>query len=226
MNTSTTKRKIRNALLLILLLSSFFVRVSVADEGFHELIEDSVLPVMQRSSGSSLAEEDWKEIAAIMEESGRSIPESVASAPSHTKDGLLRVLISSELGGTLGEWRVEEQAWYADMLVSLGLCETSELRVPQDGEITQERAVQLAADYLRQALDTDIPFEDGEKFQCTAQYVADSTWRARWYIEFGSRDSEDGTWFQVQLSPYGEIDEAGSSSGGDQEERAAQEQME
>lgn len=223
MNTSTINRKIGNlaALLLLLLLSLSFARISIADEGFHGLIESGVLPVMRRGSGSFLAEEDWKEIAAIMEESGRSIPESVASAPSHSKDGLLRALISSELGGTLGEWPVEEQAWYADLLVSLGLSEASELRIPQEGEITREQAVQLAADYLRRAIHTDAPFEDREKFLCTAQYVADSTWRARWYIEFSSRDPQDGAWFQVQLSPHGEIDEAHSGLSGDQGEHAA-----
>lgn len=214
MNTSMTTRQIRIFMvLLLLLLSPFFLaRVSTADwkpadTDFRNLIEKSILPVMKRSSDSFLDEAEWEEIAAIMEKSGRSIPESVASAPSHSKDGTLRALISSELGGTLGEWRVEEQAWYAGMLVSIGLTDNSELRIPQEGEITQEQAVQLAADYLRQALDSDTPFEDQEKFLCTAQYVSDSTWRARWYIEFSNRNPENDKWFEVQLSPYGDVDE-------------------
>lgn len=214
MNTSMTARQIRILMVFLsLLLASFFlVRVSAADwkpadADFRNLIEKSILPVMKRSSDSFLDEEEWEEIAALMEKSGRSIPESAASAPSHSKDGTLRALISSELGETLGEWRVEEQAWYADMLVSIGLTDTSELCIPQEGEITQEQAIQLAADYLRQALDSDPPFEDQKKFLCTAQYVSDSTWRARWYIEFSDRNPENDKWFEVQLSPYGHVDE-------------------
>lgn len=110
MNTSMTARQIRILMVfLLLLLASFFlVRVSAAgwkpaDADFRNLIEKSILPVMKRSSDSFLDEEEWEEIAALMEKSGRSIPESAASAPSHSKDGTLRALISSELGGTLGE---------------------------------------------------------------------------------------------------------------------------
>lgn len=218
MNKSITTKQMRILIvsLFLLFFSSLLVRASaadlkLADTDFRNLIENNILPIMQRNPSSFLAEEDWKEIVAIMEKSGRSLPETVASVPSHSKDGLLRALISSELGGTLGEWRVEEQAWYADMIVSLGLSDTSELRIPQEGEITQEQAVQLAVDYLRQVLDSDIHFEDQEKFLCTAQYVADSTWRARWYIEFSNRNPNDDIWFQVQISPYGDVDEKNSS---------------
>lgn len=228
MNTSMTTRQIRIFMvLLLLLLSPFFLaRVSTADwkpadADFRNLIEKSILPVMKRSSDSFLDEAEWEEIAAIMEKSGRSIPESVASAPSHSKDGTLRALISSELGGTLGEWRVEEQAWYAGMLVSIGLTDNSELRIPQEGEITQEQAVQLAADYLRQALDSDTCFEDQEKFLCTAQYVSDSTWRARWYIEFSDRNPENDKWFEVQISPFGYVDEENSVSDKEQAQYVA-----
>ena len=204
MKKSIAVRMARNCVFALLLLLLPCVQISAAEgEDFRSLIEERVLPVMERSAGYSLSEEDFLEICTIMEESGRTI--SFDSLQTHTKDGTMRALLSCEFGGTLGEWRVEDQAWYAQMMVDLGLCETSELCIPQDGEISQEQAVRIAAEYLYSKMGVDVSLED--QYQCSAQYVADSVWRARWFIEFSTRDPRDNTCFQVQISPYGEVDE-------------------
>lgn len=208
-------RQMRNCAVAFILLLLFHSGISVADQepadaGFRDLIENSIVPILQQDTGYELGEESWEEIRSIMERNGRKMPERSISAPSHSKDGVLRMLFSTEFGGTLGEWRVEDQAWYADITVALGLCDSSELRIPQDGEITQEQAVQIAKDYLHSKIDADMILEDRTKYQCTVQYVADSTWRARWYIEFSTQDPLDNTLFQIQISPCGEVDEVNS----------------
>lgn len=209
MNTPAFARKTRAcmAALLLLLTLPLLTQASIAEQAgtdFRQLIEDSVVPIMAQSSGFAVSEADFSAICAIVEESGRQVALD-GSAP-HSKDGLLRALLSHEFGGTLGEWRVEDQAWYADLCVSLGLIESSELRVPQEGEISQQMAITIATQYL---LDTfDVPdIDDLSAWCCTSQYVADTTWRARWIIEWSTVDPQDSISYQVELSPYGEIDE-------------------
>lgn len=213
MNTPAFARKTRAcmAALLLLLTLPLLTQASIAEQSgtdFRQLIEDSVVPIMAQSSGFAVSEADFSAICAVVEESGRQV--ALEGSAPHSKDGLLRALLSHEFGGTLGEWPVEDQAWYADLCVSLGLIESSELRVPQEGEISQQDAIEIATQYL---LDTfDVPdIDDLSAWCCTSQYVTDTTWRARWIIEWSTVDPQDSISYQVELSPYGEIAGAGSS---------------
>lgn len=214
MNTPAFARKTRAcmAALLLLLTLPLLTQASIAEQAgtdFRQLIEDSVMPIMAQSSGFAVSEADFSAICAVVEESGRQV--ALEGSAPHSKDGLLRALLSHEFGGTLGEWRVEDQAWYADLCVSLGLIESSELRVPQEGEISQQDAIEIATQHLLSIC--DIPnIDDPSAWGCTAQYVADTTWRARWIIEWSTVDPQDSISYQVELSPYGEIAGAGSSA--------------
>ena len=211
MNLFLNVRKTHNCILMFLLLFTLPLLMSVATAeqiDFHAFIEDNVLPIMNQSSDFFLSEEEFDAICAVIEESGRQL--SLDASQSHSKDGILRALLSDEFGGTLGEWRVEDQAWYANLCVSLGLIESSELCVPQEGEISQQDAIEIATQYLLSI--SDIPnINDPSVWCCTSQYVVDSTWRARWYIEWSTVDPQDSVSYQVQLSPYGEIDKENSS---------------
>ena len=214
MNTKAFPRKMRAcmaALLLLLTLPplSQASGAGQAEADFRQLIEGSVVPIMAQTSGFTLSEADFSAVCAAVEESGRQV--ALEGSAPHSKDGLLRALLSHEFGGTLGEWRVEDQAWYADLCVSLGLIESSELRVPQEGEISQQDAIEIATQHLLSIC--DIPnIDDPSAWGCTAQYVADTTWRARWIIEWSTVDPQDSISYQVELSPYGEIAGAGFSA--------------
>lgn len=208
MKKTVLTRKISPCIMALLLLLTLplLMQVSIAEQAssdFQRLIQDDVLPIMSQSSGYALSQEDFNAICAVIEKSGRQI--SLDLSQPHSKDEVLRALLSHEFGGTLGEWRVEDQAWYADLCVSLGLSESSELRVPQEGEISQQEAIAIATQHLLSV--SDIPdINDPSVWCCTAQYVADSTWRARWTIEWSTLEPRDSISYQVQLSPYGEID--------------------
>ncbi len=210
MNATLCMQKVHHCIFMFLLLLalSLLMSDSTAEQiDFHSCIEDNVLPIMAQSSDFFLSEEEFNAICAVIKESGRQI--SLDATRPHSKDDLLRTLLSAEFGGTLGEWRVEDQAWYANLCVSLGLIESSELCVPQEGEISQQMAIAIATHYLLTTLGgPDI--DDPSAWRCTAQYVADSTWRARWMIEWSTVDPRYSISYQVQLSPYGDIDRENS----------------
>ena len=116
-------------------------------------------------------------------------------------------ILETELGADFYDWSIEDMAWFCqlEMKFTNASPDAEVFTLPQEGELTQEQALQKAKEALKNILNIDIDSTPYEKLQ--VQYVVypymgppmnQPEWRFTWLYE---DDSEE----MVYISSTGEI---------------------
>ena len=116
-------------------------------------------------------------------------------------------ILETELGADFYDWSIEDMAWFCqlEMKFTNASPDAEVFTLPQEGELTQEQALQKAKEALKNILNIDIDSTPYEKLQ--VQYVVypymgppmnQPEWRFTWLYEDGSEE-------MVYISSTGEI---------------------
>lgn len=213
------KKKIPATLVLIIVLVLLTMGTALAVSLLtgKQFVEETLVPQATVSNDAAWTPEEIKEIKRQIEKQGMEVTPEIESKLISTnpvyKEELMRLFIKKDLGYYPASWPIEEQAWFDDLLVELHLREERTRFIPEEGEITQEQALQIMAAYAESTWGTDQnTLLDAASYHCYLEYrqmiSEDGVKSPRsWYARFETDDSKNDT-FDFVVTSSGEIVEA------------------
>lgn len=110
------------------------------------------------------------------------------------KEELMRALVKTELGFYPGQWSLEDQNWYDQMLVDCGLKDRVSSLVPGEGDFTQDEVIQMALDAFAQGLAVESDLTDTSNYTrwMTLSLYQDSPYRKMkiWSVDYEELNSD------------------------------------
>ena len=196
---------------LILMLLAATAVALVAWNG-KDMVHRVLAPMVQDTSDETWSAEEINMILQMADKNGIELPKGIEgrirqSNPVY-KEELMRLLMKADYGESPALWPIEEQAWYDELLVQVGLRSERTRFIPGSGETSEEAALQTAASYASEKWSADL--EDASTYRVYRQYMltedADGNSCKRWNIEF---DMENGITYVISVTPDGQVDEYG-----------------
>lgn len=191
------KRKVSTALVvaLVLMLAAFTALAAVLLSG-RDFVEEVMRPMAQENASESWTEEEVSEILRVARENGLQLNEDqeaqLLARGGYYKEEMMRLFMKLGLGDDPSTWSIEDQAWYGQMLIDIGLYEVSSATLPEEGEATE--AQMLAAVQARVSqFDPQAPITDEAVYRrhTTYQWTAlddDGTMEKQWYVVYEPLD--------------------------------------
>jgi len=214
----TVKRKLSVGLIVaIVLMLATVTAVAVALLSVRQLVNDYAIPMAQESIGETdYSPEEVSILVQLAQENGIVLSEQALSniawaetlGEGYAKDEFIKELASAEFGGDISTWTLEQQKWYDDALVAMGLFPENQKALPEDPDSAQNLAVSRAVAHLTQhyALSGDIT--DASQYHVGVQYIngdADGDYPGLyWSIDFQPKTITGGEYW-VYLRDDGEI---------------------
>ncbi|MDR0896231.1 MAG: PepSY domain-containing protein [Oscillospiraceae bacterium] len=209
------KKKISLALALALtLVLVAAIAVAAALLSGQQFVEQELVPRVEETDSNQWTKAELDEILRIAEEYGVTIsPEWMAAiedSDGEYKEEIIRAFLKEDWGFYPGTWRVEDQAWYNALLVSLGLSEVQSAVLPAEGEISAEEALAIAVERARTMQEESVNVLDETKYRryMTFSQPVDAgvVQPRRWNIWF---EALDPTLYEynITITPQGEISE-------------------
>ncbi len=153
------KRKMSIGLAIALLLCLLTVgALAVALLSNRELVEQEVLPMAQENDASGLNEvfthEELGRILALAEENGisldanGSIRKAYARGDGYWEEEVIMAIAKDAFGPYPGQWTLEEQFWFEEVMVAIGFKDYNAARIPGENDLTYDAAYNLAKEHL------------------------------------------------------------------------------
>ncbi len=125
----------------------------------REVVEEHALPMSSETPGEAFTLEQTKALVALAEENGLLLSENArlhleklyTAGEGQYKDELLRAIAKAEFGPDPAAWTLEQQSWFDDVCVAIGLLPEKVLYLPEKGEDGRAWAIALAKDHIRTA---------------------------------------------------------------------------
>ena len=190
-----------------------------------EFVEQELVPKVSESTSEKWTQEELDEILRIAAENGIVLSEDVLNRLQNGdgtyKEELMRIFVKVDLGFYPATWPIEEQAWYEKLLMECGLLDQQTRFIPEGDEISQEKALQVAKNYIRDVYQDDTDITDTENYLRYVEYRAfvesDGTVHPRkWYIRYESRDLFHNS-YNLTILTDGGVEDASCEKGFDTE---------
>lgn len=154
-----------------------------------ELVEQEVLPMaLENDTGAvndTFTNEELKQIVALAEENGISLSASILRAlekgEGYWEEEVIMSLAKSQFGPYPGQWTLEEQWWFEEVIVTIGYKDYNRCRIPGagetpiEGELTYEEAYAKAKAHIAtQGYDASL-LDDRTRYALWRSYYADQT---------------------------------------------------
>ena len=180
-----------------------------------DFVEQELAPRAAQNESDKWTQAELDVILSSAQEHGIEMPASLLEELRNAEDGLykeelMRDFLRTSLGYYPSTWSIEDQAWYHNLLLSVGLdSPMGNCVLPAEGEISQDEAVAIVHAHLAQTYGAD-PAQLADP----AQYRQNMTYREtrhsvyyterHWYVWLEALDGDLQS-FELTLSPQGEI---------------------
>lgn len=175
-----------------------------------EFAQKVVAPKAAESESDRFTAGEVEAIIAMAGENGVELPEVLLSklrdGSGYYKEELLRAVLKTELGFYPGQWPIEEQYWYGELLVFCGVSEENTMCLPEHGEITQERADAIARAQIFERFAETADLTDIAVYARSMTFAREGEARL-WRIEYEAKDTAHNDYY-VELQPDGAVMEA------------------
>ncbi len=123
----------------------------------RELVEQEVLPMALENDANHDAplmftNEELQQIAALAEENGITLSEDTMLALKNgltvLEKDLILDIVYDDLGPTPMRWSLEEQHWFYEAMVQLGVMKVNDHLLPGEGDLTEAEALAKALEYV------------------------------------------------------------------------------
>lgn len=202
------------AIVLILMTVTAVAAVLLS---MRQIVEDYAVPMGQQSVGEvDYTPEELSILVQLAQENGIEFSEhamsNIAWAESHSegyaKDEFIKQLAYAEFGEDMSTWTLEQQKWFDDALVAIGLFPENQKAMPEDPEGERELAVRRAVAHLTANYSIAGDITDESQYQVGVQYIngdADGDYPGLyWSIDFQPKTITGGEYW-VYLRDDGEI---------------------
>ncbi len=182
-----------------------------------ELVQQEVLPMaVENDSGSApltFTSEQLQYIADLAARNGVTLGENTRLALENgldiREDELVRELAYNAFGPEPLYWSLEEQYWFHEAMVQLGVQKTNDHLLPGKDDLTEKEAIALALEHLsRQPDEYDRKnyLDDPDNYTVTRSYqkandVHGNPVEKAWLIGFVEKDGP--SWYQVLMDGEG-----------------------
>lgn len=211
-------RRLSAGMLLALVLALLAVTaVAAALLSVREIVDEHAVPMAQQSIGETdYTSEEVRALVQLARENGivlsdqalANIDWALDQEEGYAKDELVRQLAYAEFGSDMSAWTLEQQRWFDDALVAMGVLPEPQKAMPEQPDDARALAVSRAVAYLtgRYAVAGDLT--DETQYRTGAQYLngdADGDYPGLyWSIDFQPRTITGGEYW-VYLRDDGEI---------------------
>ncbi len=210
------KRKLSLGLILALALTIIVIGALAAVLLTHKEFVDQVMaPKASENNSDVWTREEMDAILRIAKEYGVELTEDtllrISRADLNYKEETMRLFAKQELGFYPSTWSIEDQAWYNQVLVDSGLIAQRMCFVPEGNEISQQQALDIAQNYIKESYDANAAVTDTSKYRrhMTYQAFSDNLYNKgkQWYIGYEPLDSSLSQ-YTFLILPDGTVKEA------------------
>lgn len=191
--------------LILLLVSTTALAITILS--YKSFVGQVIAPMTSITEDNQWTDEEIQMIISLAQKNQIELPNNIIETLTSTepiyKEELMLLLMKQEMGLFPASWPLEEQAWYDELLVRYGLRPERTRFLPEENEISQEQAMQISMDYVKQRWDTDV----NQGYNQYVQYMLTEDEAGqlckRWDIEFES--AAQSTTYIVIVTPEGNV---------------------
>jgi len=184
-------------LAIVLTLVTVTVLAAVLLSG-KDFVQEVLRPKAQETQSQSWTEEEVTEILRIAGENGLALSEDQQArlllGGGYFKEELMRLFVKLDLGGDPDTWSIEDQAWYGQMQVDIGLFNETFYTLPEEGEFTENEVLAVLQAHIQQRYDPDVPLTDETIYRRHTAYTwkqvspDDDTMEKQWFVGYEPLD--------------------------------------
>ncbi len=193
--------------LVIVLMLLAVTALAVALLSGKEAVEEILVPIVTQSQEEAWTHDELDMISQQLIDQGFTVTEDIRQKLSATdpvyKEQLLRLFMKMDYGEIPASWPLEEQAWYDELLVALGLKDERSRVLPEGDEMDENKALEIAQSYILQKW--NIAVANSEQYLLRVQYMITSDDNnqpvKQWDITYESTSGQAS--YVVTLTPDG-----------------------
>lgn len=167
------KRFSMGFVLVVVLMLLAVTALAVALLSGKQAVEEILVPIATQSQEEVWTHDELDMISRQLADQGFTVTDDIQQKLSATdpiyKEHLLRLFMKMDYGEILASWPLEEQAWYDELLVELGLKDERSRVLPEGNEINENKALEIAQNYVLQKWNVDVT--NSEQYLLRVQYM-------------------------------------------------------
>jgi len=196
------KKRIPLGLILVIaLLLTCATALAAALLGPREVVEQMAVPMAQSSKQENYTHEELEQLITTLNENGITLDEgsrimqAFRAGHGYWEQDTIREICFAAFGRDERAWSIDQQHWYAEMMVEIGAWGRNIYLLPEGEDMTVPQARARAAEALRQAYGVELPAESNDQWQIWESYIlgwtpdanASREDRARWGFTYINR---------------------------------------
>lgn len=187
------KKKLSAGLVLVIvLILAAVTALGAALLKGKDFVDQVLTPMASRNASEKFTREELDVIARLARENGIQLSEfwenRLRIASGEYKDEVMRAFMKSEFGFYPDRWPVDVQYWHAQLMISLGFFEETDLCVPRGVELSQEQIADAAVAYLKASDGAGVELKDASTYARSMVFFENSQApqgsRREWFIEY------------------------------------------
>lgn len=202
--------------LTIILVLAAMGAVAAALLSARDIVEKQAIPMASQSAGDTYSVEETRELLVLAEENGITLSdeakESISRYLKHDKgyykEEMIMALAKAEFGDDPTTWSLEEQKWFDDVCVAIGFVDEPQKALPLSDEISENRAIEIAEEYIYAHYEQPIALDDSSVYQRGIQYVngyADGVYPSNyWTVIYEPKTVSDAAYY-VYIDSNGQV---------------------
>lgn len=210
------KKKISAGLVLAIVLALLAIGALAATLlGGKDFVDQVMLPKAKENVSDSFTQDEVEEMIRLAKENQIVLPDYFVKRLQSTQEGyykeeLMRVFVKTEYGFYPSAWPLEVQAWYEEALEACGLGDgVINSALPGEGEITQEQALAIFHDKIRESGGDTAELADKELYlrhmTFSQQKIAPDAYDRAWWIKYDARDLYHPDYY-ITMDNHGVVD--------------------
>ncbi|MCL2867095.1 MAG: hypothetical protein FWF47_04960 [Clostridia bacterium] len=211
------KKKLSFGLVLIIaLVLAMATALAVALLTPRDIVQEHAIPIANQSEGDAYSAEETSLLLTLATENGitfsengmRNINSLLSRGEGYYKQELLMELAKAEFGEDPVLWTLEEKKWFDDACVATGIFLQPQLGLPGEGDISQQRAIQIAQDYIHAAYDPAINLNDPAVYKTGDYFIngnEDGAYPGYYWRVFYEPLTLEATGYSIFIGSQGEV---------------------
>lgn len=165
------KRLSVGLVLTIVLMLITVTALAVALLTPKEVVEQAAVPTAQSNQRENYTYEELSALLRTLNENGITLDEgstlmqAFRAGRGYWEKDTIDEICRAAFGTDQGAWTLEQKHWYGEIMVAIGVTGQNYALLPEEGEISLEKARALAAQTLKNAYGVELPLESSEAWR-------------------------------------------------------------
>lgn len=208
-NIVVKKRVSVGFVLVAILILLAVTALAVALLSGKQAVEEVLVPIATQSQEAVWTHDELSMISQKLTDQGFAVTDDIQQKLSTTdpiyKEQLLRLFMKMDYGEVPASWPLEEQSWYDELLVELGLKDERSRVLPEGDEIDENKALKIAQSYVLLKWNADVA--NSEQYLRRVQYMITTDDHnqlvKQWDITYESTSNHAS--YVITLTPDGHV---------------------